>query len=524
MSRESASRAAGAALALMLAACSASSGAPAEKLAAAPAAPVQLAAASSATPPTASASIARALPDFAALVEQFGPAVVNVQVVERRETARNENGQGQGQGQGQGRRGQQQTPPGMSPDDPFYEFFRRFGMPNQGGQGGGLTPRNQPPARGLGSGFIVSPDGYILTNAHVVRGASDVTVKLVDRREYTAKVIGFDTRTDVAVIKIDAKNLPTVKIGDAAKLKPGQWVVAIGSPFTFENSVTAGIVSATARSLGPEENYVSFIQTDVAVNPGNSGGPLFNLNGEVVGINSQIYSASGGYMGLSFAIPIDIANNVREQIIKTGRVQRGRIGVQIQEINQRLADSFGLDRPRGALVAAVENDGPGDKAGMKAGDVITKVNGKLIELYGEVPAVVGIIRPGTEADVEVWRNGSLKSLSVKVAELKEDGDGSALSSRNDAEPGSTGKLGLAVRPLSSEEKRQSETDGTLLVEDVDGPAESAGVRPGDIILAVNGTPVKSIAELQAAAKKAGKNVALLVSREGQQTFLPLRVE
>jgi serine protease Do len=261
------------------------------------------------------------------------------------------------------------------------------------------------------------------------------------------------------------------------------------------------------------------------VNPGNSGGPLFNINGEVVGINSQIYSQSGGYMGLSFAIPIDIANNVREQLIKTGHVSRGRIGVHIQPVDQRLADSFGLDRPRGALVAKLEPDSPGAKAGIKVGDVITKVGLKTIELYGEVPSVVSQLKPGTEADIEVWRECSPKRISVKVAEAKEadDGEGAAVS-RKDAEPGSTGKLGLAVRPLSSEERREAETEGSLLVEDVDGPAEAAGVRPGDIILAVNGTAVKNVSELQAAAKKAGRNVALLVLREGDQTFLALRVD
>ncbi len=284
-----------------------------------------------------SAPLVQGLPDFTRLVDRYGPAVVNVQVSEARATP----------AQGRG------APRGLDPNDPFSEFFRRFGIPGAPGAPGAPRGGNGPPARGEGSGFIVSSDGYIMTNAHVVRGATDVVVKMTDRREYPAKVIGSDDRTDVAVLKIDAKNLPTVRLGNPAALKPGQWVVAIGSPFGMENSVTAGIVSATSRSL-PDDPFVPFIQTDVAVNPGNSGGPLFNLNGEVVGINSQIYSQTGGYMGLSFAIPIDVANNVREQLVKDGRVQRGRIGVSIQPVTAALADSFGLDRPRGALIGSVE--------------------------------------------------------------------------------------------------------------------------------------------------------------------------
>ncbi|MGH8322763.1 MAG: trypsin-like peptidase domain-containing protein, partial [Steroidobacteraceae bacterium] len=276
----------------------------------------------------------RALPDFSSLVEKYGPAVVNVEVVEKPQPT---NG----------------GVPGLSPNDPFFDFFRRFGIPAPD-----QAPRgNQPPVRGAGSGFIVSSDGYILTNTHVVGNADEVTVRLTDRREFPAKVIGADERTDVAVIKINATKLPIVRLGDPTKIKPGQWVLAIGSPFGFENSATAGIISATSRSL-PSDNYVPFIQTDVAVNPGNSGGPLFNLSGEVIGINSQIFSRTGGYMGVSFAIPIDVARNVEDQLIKTGHVVRGRIGVTIQDVNAQLAESFGLDRPRGALVSSVEKDGP----------------------------------------------------------------------------------------------------------------------------------------------------------------------
>ncbi|MEO7775877.1 MAG: PDZ domain-containing protein, partial [Steroidobacteraceae bacterium] len=292
-----------------------------------------------------------------------------------------------------------------------------------------------------------------------------------------------------------------------------------GSPFGFENSVTAGIVSATSRSLGPEDNYVPFIQTDVPVNPGNSGGPLFNLNGEVVGINSQIYSQTGGYMGLSFAIPIDVATNVRDQLIKTGKVSRGRIGVQIQEVTAQLADSFGLDRPRGALVGAVEPDGPGAKAGIKAADIIVKVDGKTVERVGELPLLIGKIKPGSETQLELWRDQSIKKVTVKVVEVPDDG--AKVASRTDT-PSEADRLGLAVRPLKPEEKSQANTEGSLVVEDVSGPAQQAGVQPGDIILAVGGTRVKTVEELQAAAKKSGKTVPLLIERDNSQIFVPVR--
>jgi serine protease Do len=445
-------------------------------------------------PSTPAGRIVTGLPDFSVLVERYGPAVVNVTVVEKAEPVANM--------------------PRMSPDDPFYEFFRRFGQPMP--RGG--TPQ---PARGEGSGFIVSPDGYILTNAHVVNGASEVTVKMTDRREYTAKVVGVDERTDVAVIKIDGKNLPTVKIGDPSKLKPGEWVIAIGSPFGFENSVTAGVVSATARSMG-SNNYSPFIQTDVAVNPGNSGGPLFNMNGEVIGINSQIYSRTGGYMGLSFAVPIDVATNVQEQLVSTGKVTRSRIGVSIQDVDAQLADSFGLDRPRGALVGMVEDDSPGEKAGIKAGDVILKVAGKTIETSAQVPVLVASTKPGEKLDIEVWRNGETKKLTARTEEIPQQGERIAARA-GDGEAASESKLGLAVRALAPQEKREAETDGSLVVEDVSGPAAQAGVQPGDIILGVNGKPVKSLQDLQAAAKKGGKVVALLIERENAQIFVPVRV-
>jgi serine protease Do len=454
-------------------------------------------AAASSPPPaiaTASRNVAAALPDFASLVEHYGAAVVNVTVVGKAE--------------------QVADMPGMSPNDPLNEFFRRFGQP---------MPRGNPmPSRGEGSGFIVTSDGYVLTNAHVVADAQEVTVKTTDRREYTAKVVGSDEGSDVAVLKIDAKNLPTVKIGDPSKLRPGEWVIAIGSPFGFENSVTAGIVSATSRPM-PGSNYAApFIQTDVAVNPGNSGGPLFNLNGEVVGINSQIYSRNGGYMGLSFAIPIDTANNVRQQLVSTGRVTRSRIGVSIQDVNAQLAESFGLDRPHGALVGMVEDDGPGAKAGIKAGDVILKVDGTEVETSQQLPTLIASKKPGSTVNIEVWRDGGTKRLTAKPVEVVEKGTKVAL--RDDQQADETAKLGLTVRPLEQQEKRQVETEGDLVVESADGPAAAAGVQRGDIILGVNGKAVKSLEELKTAARKTkGKIVALLIERDSAQIFVPVRV-
>jgi serine protease Do len=439
--------------------------------------------------------VARALPDFAPLVEAVGPAVVNVEVT------------------------QQRQPVGQGGDPFFEEFRRRFGIPD---------PDDQGVLRGAGSGFIVSPDGYILTNAHVVEGADEVTVRLTDRREFVAKVIGTDPRSDIAVIKIDSKNLPFVRFGDPTKLKPGEWVLAIGAPFGFENSATAGIVSATSRSLpdqGGATNYVPFIQTDVAVNPGNSGGPLFNLDGEVVGINSQIFSRTGGYMGLSFAIPIDVADNVRQQLVKTGRVTRGRIGVVIQEVNAQHAESFGLDRPRGALVARVEEDSPGAKAGLKPGDVILSVDGRAIERSGDLPTIIGRTRPGTDARLEIWRDRRARTVAVRVGELEEPREQrTALRPRSDGAQGQQApQLGLAVRPLDQEEKQRIETKGTLVITQVSGPAAAADLRRGDIVLGVNDRPVRTVEELREAASKSGKTVSLLIQRGENQIFVPLRI-
>ena len=445
--------------------------------------------------PGTNAAAARGLPDFSDLVGRYGPAVVNVSVVERRQAAAAVDEE-------------------SLPDDPLHDFFRRFGVPPpRGGQGGA-------PVQGEGSGFITTPDGFILTNAHVVADASEVTVRLTDRREYVAKVVGVDRRTDVAVIKIDGKDLPTVKFGDPSKLRPGEWVVAIGSPFGFENSVTAGIVSATSRSL-PEGQFTPFIQTDAAVNPGNSGGPLFNMAGEVIGINSQIYSRTGGFMGISFAIPIDVANNVREQLVKTGRVQRGRIGVQIQELNQQLADSFGLDRPRGALVADVLDGAPAEKAGVRAGDVILGVNGRAIERSGDVSATIAGLKPGTKATLEVWRDRKSQEIEVEIAELDE-GRVARVNAQGGA-GGGNAQLGLTLRPLSPQERRLANLDGGLLVEEAEGPAAEAGLRAGDVILGANGQRVASVDDLEKIIGRAKRSIALQVVRNGTTLFVPLRI-
>ena len=490
------------AIAVALAACSGDLSAQPTRAATAPAAPASAAAAG---PPAAPASapepVLRALPDFSQLVDRYGPAVVNVEVVEKPQPSAG-------------------GVPGLSPNDPFYDFFRRFGVP-----GPEQGPRaNLPPARGAGSGFIINSDGYILTNTHVVANAEEVTVRLTDRREFPAKVIGADERTDVAVIKISATNLPIVKLGDPSRIKPGQWVLAIGSPFGFENSATAGIISATSRSV-PGENYVPFIQTDVAVNPGNSGGPLFNMAGEVIGINSQIFSRTGGFMGVSFAIPIDVARNVEEQLIKTGRVVRGRIGVTIQDVTAQLAESFGLERPHGALVSSVAKDGPAAHAGIGAGDVILGVGGHPIERYGELSGAIAGMRPGSDASLQVWRNGKEQNINVRVEELKEEQ--TQLSARQGKPAGHgadrASALGLTVRPLAPQEKEQANTQGSLVVEEVSGPAQAAAVEPGDIILGINGKRVHSVRELQDAAKSAGKSVALLIQREDAQIFVPLRL-
>jgi len=439
--------------------------------------------------------IVSGLPDFTALVERYGAAVVNVAVVEKE--------------------GVRELASGPQAPDPLFDLFKRFGGPRP----------NRQPTRGQGSGFIVSADGYILTNGHVVEDAGEITVRTTDRREYTATIIGVDSATDVAVLKIAAKGLPTVRLGDPARLKPGEWVIAIGSPFGFENSVTAGIVSATARSMRDGTAYTSFIQTDVAVNPGNSGGPLFNLQGEVVGINSQIFSRTGGYMGLSFAVPIDIADNVREQLITNGKVTRSKIGVTISEVTAPLAESFSLDRPRGALISKVEQRSPGAKAGLKAGDVILKVADTIIEKSTQVPVLISNQKPGSQVDLEIWRDGKSKRVAVRPEEIKPEAEEKQASLRSGGET-TTGKLGLTVRELSDEEKERSGTEGSLFVEEVAGAAARAGIEPGDIILGISSKgsgsrTVSTVKELQEAAKTSAKALALLIEREGNQYYLAI---
>jgi serine protease Do len=423
------------------------------------------------------------MPDFPLITQRYGPAVVNISVT-----------------------GRAQPNPDMS--DPL-EFFRQFQR--------GAHPRDVP-VRGQGSGFIVGADGIILTNAHVVKDATDVMVKLTDRREFRAKVLGTDPKTDVAVLKINAGNLPVVSLGSAEALRPGEWVLAIGSPFGFENTVTAGVVSAKGRSL-PDDSAVPFIQTDVAVNPGNSGGPLFNARGEVVGINSQIYSQSGGYQGVSFAIPIDLAVKIKDQIVAHGKVEHAKLGVAVQEVNQSLADSFGLERPEGALVANVEKNSPAERAGLKAGDVIRSVNGKSIVSSGDLPAIVGLSAPGDRLAMEVWRQGQKVQLTAELARSSTEKVAAAAT----PDTGEGARLGLALRPLAPEEKSETGLRAGVVVADVAGPAEAAGVEPGDVVLAVNGTPVSTPEQVKAAVAKSSKSVALLIQRGEDKIFVPIRI-
>ena len=432
-----------------------------------------------------------ALPNFTSIVQSQGPAVVNISVTSRLEKTAM----------------QQRGMPKLDPDDPFSQFFRGFGMPQQ---------RNEMPMRGLGSGFIVSADGVILTNAHVVADASVVNVKLTDKREFKAKVVGFDKASDVAVLKIDAKNLPTVKFPATDDSKVGEWVVAIGSPYGFDNTVTAGIISAKARSL-PDGSYVPFIQTDAAVNPGNSGGPLFNLKGEVIGINSQIYSRSGGFQGVSFAIPIDVALNVQNQILKTGKVSRAQLGVTIQDVNQALAESFGLKRPVGALVSSVATDSPASKAGLEVGDIITRYNGTEVISSSELPSLVARATPGSSAKVEVLRDGRAKDFTVTLGEAKGVKTAAVDSSSSEEH----GRLGIAARSLTPDERKQVGVAGGVVVEDTSGAAAAAGIQSGDVILSLNGKPVKSVEELRSLVSKSGKKIALLVLRDDARIFVPV---
>jgi len=434
-----------------------------------------------------------ALPDFSVIASRNGPAVVNISTTGRVKAGYDNRAE-------------------PFADDPFFEFFRRFQGPQRGGGG------NEAPSHGVGSGFIISADGIILTNAHVVRDASEVSVKLTDRREFRAKVLGSDPKTDVAVLKIDAKNLPVVPLGRSTELKVGEWVLAIGSPFGLESTVTAGVVSAKGRSL-PDDSNVPFIQTDVAVNPGNSGGPLFNTKGEVVGINSQIYSQTGGYQGLSFAIPIDLATRIKDQIVATGKVVHARLGVTVQEVNQSFADSFGLPTPEGALVANIQSGSPGEQAGLKPGDVIRSVNGQKIVASGDLPAMVALAKPGDKLTMDVWREGKAVTLTGKLGNANDR----VLASAEQRAPADKLRLGLALRPLDQLERRQMGLPAGLVIEDAGGAAASAGVMPGDVLLSVNGRTVTSVEQVRDVVSRSDRSVALLIQRGEERIFIPVRL-
>lgn len=444
------------------------------------------------------------LPDFADLAEKQGPVVVNISTTQ---IIRGN------------RMGLPQFP--FDEDDPAFELFKRF-IPRHPG-----VPRDFE-NKSLGSGFIVSPDGYILTNAHVVDSADEVVVKLTDKREFKAKVIGADKRTDVALLKIEANGLPVARLGEPSRLRVGEWVAAIGSPFGFENTVTAGIVSAKGRSL-PAENYVPFIQTDVAINPGNSGGPLFNMKGEVVGINSQIFSRSGGYQGIAFAIPIDVAMDVQAQLKSGGKVSRGRLGVTIQEVTKELADSFGLAKPNGALVTSVEKGSPADKAGIESGDVILRFDGKPVLQSSDLPRMVGSTKPGSRSTVQIWRKGNTKDISVVVGEMPEEkAAGKGGKGGKGAEPATSNKLGLVLSEPSAEQRKQMGVAHGLVVEDVRNGGARTELRPGDVILALVSkgvhTELKTVEQFNGLLAKFDKTstITLLVRRGDAQTFITIK--
>ncbi|MEP7283568.1 MAG: Do family serine endopeptidase [Rubrivivax sp.] len=464
------------------------------------AAPVQVA--QPAAPATATAPVAMvapvvpmapATPDFRAIVKANAPAVVGITVAGTHKV---------------------DGPSGMSPDDPFFQFFR--GLPGwQGGMPGGRG--GETPFRGQGSGFIVSADGVVLTNAHVVREAKEVNVKLSDRREFRAKVLGSDPATDIAVLKIDATGLPTVRLGDPGAAEVGDPVLAIGAPFGFEQSATQGIVSAKGRAL-PGDSFVPFLQTDAAVNPGNSGGPLFDGNGRVIGVNAQIFSQSGGFQGLAFAIPIDVALNVKDQVLKTGKVEHARLGVSLQDLSQPLAQSFGLDKPDGALVAQVVPGSAAAKAGLKSGDVILQLDGKTVRTASDVSARVGVAVPGDKVALKLWNDKATRDVEITLG--RADG-GTELASASPQEPGT---LGVSVRPLSAQERAAAETDHGLLVQQAQGAAARAGVQPGDIVLALNGKPVNDVDDVRAVLQKKPKHVALLIQRDDQRIFVPVALD
>ncbi|MCC6302581.1 MAG: DegQ family serine endoprotease [Gammaproteobacteria bacterium] len=448
------------------------------------------------------------LPDFTELVEQSSPAVVNISTTTKIKQERFRNPHEE-----------------AMPDQqqPFDDFLRRF-FGERGGDGSG--PAEEFDEKSLGSGFVISKDGYVLTNNHVIRDADEIVVRLSDRREFVAEVVGSDKNSDVALLKIDADNLPVVKIGSSAALKVGSWVLAIGSPFGFEHSVTAGIVSAKGRSL-PNENYVPFIQTDVAINPGNSGGPLFNMDGEVVGVNSQIFSRTGGFMGLSFAIPIDIAMSVVDQLRSAGHVTRGWLGILIQDVDRTLAESFGMSKPIGALVARVLPDSPAQKAGIEVGDVIVEFDGKEVESSGALPPMVGVSKVGGKVPLKVIRKGKSLTLKVTISELPEEGELDLAAESGDANGTRIKRLAVSVVELTPEQKQQLDGKGGVLVDGIEsGPASRAGMRRGDIILQFNNAEVGTVEQFKklVADLPAGKAVPILVQRRGSPIFLALKLE
>lgn len=448
-------------------------------------------------------AISGSLPDFTELAEKQGPAVVNISITTVMHGSNN------------------MAFPGMPNDEALQELFRHFGVPGMpGGNGGG---GQEFKSQSLGSGFIISSDGYILTNAHVINDADEVLVKLYDKREFKAKIIGFDKRTDVALIKIDASGLPKVTIGDPNTLKVGEWVAAIGSPFGLENTMTAGIVSAKGRAL-PQENYVPFIQTDVAINPGNSGGPLFNLRGEVVGINSQIYSKNGGSMGLSFSIPIDVAMDISNQLKANGRISRGWLGIAIQEITKELAESFGMKNTNGALVAGVEKNSPAEKGGLETGDVITRFDNKPINASSDLPRVVATVKPGKAVNVELLRKGAVKTLQVVVGEMPGEQVEAAGANKENVKP-EVNRIGLTLQELTPAQRKKLNGKNGLLVIDSSGAAAQAGIRRGDVILGLNNSESQSVDlfNKQINAVPAGKTIAVLVQRGENTLYVPIKV-
>ncbi len=462
-----------------------------------------------AAPPVANAPVlVKGLPDFTDLVDLVGPSVVNIRTAEK----------------------VRQSPTGNNQEEQMLEFFRRFGIPVPPGMGNN-NPRNprqdrgrdEERPRGVGSGFVVSADGFIMTNAHVVDGADEVVVTLTDKREFKARVVGSDKRTDVALVKIEAQGLSPVRTGDVNRLRVGEWVMAIGSPFGLENTVTAGIVSAKQRDTG---DYLPFIQTDVAINPGNSGGPLINMRGEVVGINSQIYSRSGGFQGISFAIPIDEAVRVSDQLKATGRVTRGRIGVSIDQVSKELAESLGLAKPEGALVRGVESGSPAAKAGLEPGDIIVKFDGKPIEKSADLPRIVGNTTPGSRAVVSVWRRGKVQDLRVTVGQVEPEEVAAkppAPADKPKATVQSKG-LGLTLAELTAGQREELKVKGGVRVEAAEGPAERAGLQEGDVILAVGNQDVQALKDFESAVARSDKArpLAVLVYRGGEARYLIIR--